>query len=424
MNRSRKIHVGLAITPVIVALFLRLFVIFHYGPNVSIHSDDMGYLRSAEWLLQDGTYSYYTPNAPTVHMLPGMTFILAAVIGIFGHGSAGLYVAKVLFACIGTAGIVGAYKAVEHIWNRWAALLVGLFMAVYVPGVEVDTLFLTEPPFMAAFAWTIYFLVKAADSHKLRHIAAASVLFMVSVYFRPNVLLWAVVALIYLLIKRYPAMLLLRHGAVAIAIVLICIAPWWIRNAIVFHQFIPLTDDAANPLLLGTFQGLHYPAPYSPSKVEHSILVKHPGLRPQADHELAWFHQQQKIAIYRIRHWHYLHPRDFWQSYLWIKPGILWNRAYYPIRILGVLPSTLKAIQPWLIWISIAGHATALIFAHGRRKEAAMIALSLLYFTGLFSVFFAYERYNVPLMWLMVTGVAGGLWALWDFGRRIRKRWG
>ncbi|MFB5190809.1 ArnT family glycosyltransferase [Alicyclobacillus fastidiosus] len=425
MNRTLRLRNALWIAPVLLAILIRLVVIFYYGPYVSIHSDDAGYLRSAEWLLQSHIYAYYTPDAPTVHMLPGMTFILAGVLAVFGQGALGLYAGKIVFTLIGAFGIVGAYQSVAYVWNRYVALAVALFLAVYVPGIETDTLFLTETPFMAAFAWTVFWLLKVADTHKLRHVVFATLWFMVAMYFRPNLLLWAVVALAYLLMKRYPWRKLVGQGVIAAAVVIACILPWWIRNFLVFHQFIALTDDAANPLLLGTFQGIHFPAPNNPTAVEHHILDVHPNLRPQSMHEIPWFKAQEHAAMYRIREWHRSFPQDFWRSYLWIKPGILWTRAYFPIRMLGILPSTMKAVQPVLLWASLIGHGIALLFARGKRKEVLLVLLTLLYFTVLFAVFFAYERYNVPLMWLMFSGVPSGVYGLieatkWLAGGRRR----
>lgn len=409
---ARRTSLSLMMVPVVIAIGIRLAVIVHYGPYVSLHSDDAGYYRSAVWLLKYGTFSYYTHLKPTVHMMPGITLLLAAIIGLFGKGVVGLYIGKIVFSVIGVLGIIGAFKVVEHIWNRWVACVIALALAVYPPMVEVDTLFLTEAVFMASFAWTVYYLLKTAESHRLRDVVIASVFFMISMYFRPNVLLWAVVGLVYLLMKRYPIRLLSRHAGVAIVICILFMLPWWIRNEVVFHHFIALTDDSSNPLLLGTFQGLEIPRPTSELFVEHQILSQHPNLRPQAMHEIPWFQAERHAAVYRIRQWHHDNPGAFWQSYLSVKPGILWLRAYFPIRILGVLPETMKLVQPWIIWVSLIGHGVALLLGRGHRREMLMVLLSLLYFTALFSVFFAYERYNVPIEWMMMLGVPAGLWAL------------
>lgn len=424
MTHRTTLNRWLLIAPLGLALVIRLFVIFYYGPNVSIHSDDMGYYHSAEWLLQYGIYAYYTPLKPTVHMLPGMTLLLAGVIAVFGKGVVGLYVGKIVFTLIGVFGIFGVFKSVEYMFNRSAAFVVALFLAIYIPSILTDTLFLTEPPFMAAFAWAIYYVFKAADSHRLRHMVGAALFFMTAVYFRPNVILWVIVVLFYFIVKRYPFKKLVGHVGVVAGIAIVCLLPWWIRNELVFHHFIALTDDAANPLLLGTFQGLHYPYPYNQLADEHRILAEHPNLRPQQMHEIAWFKAQQHEAVARIKKWHHEHPGAFWESYLWLKPTVLWHRGYEPIPILGIRPNVMNQIQPWILWFSLSGHIVALFLAKGKRLQLMFFALTLLYFTGIFSIFFAYERYNEPIMWLMFTGVPAGVWAIWRLVVRGRLEGG
>lgn len=409
-NRNRT-SVVLMIIVTLVALIPRLLVLVHYGPRITIHSDDAGYFRSAVWLLKYGTFSYYTPLKPTVHMMPGITLLLAAVIGLFGKGTVGLYIGKLLFTLIGVTSVLGVYKVGERMWNPWVGAVTALGFALYVPNIEVDSLFLTEPLFAATFAWSVYYILKAADTHRLRDIVYASIFFMLAMYVRPNVLLWAVIALIYLLMKRYPSKQLLQHTGVALAIFVVCMLPWWIRNEVVFHHFIALTDDSSNPLLSGTLEGVGFPPPNSEVVIEHQILRQHPALHPQAMHEIPWFAAERHAAVYRMRLWFHQHPRDFFLSYLWLKPGILWLRAYFPIRMLGVVHATLQVIQPWIIWVSLIGHGLAMLFGRGRRKEWLMVWLTLLYFTALFSLFFAYERYNVPIIWLMMMGVPAGLWA-------------
>ncbi|WP_067625570.1 glycosyltransferase family 39 protein [Alicyclobacillus acidiphilus] len=406
----------------VIALVPRLVVIVHYGPQMTLHSDDQGYYQSAVWLLDKGTYSFYTPLKPTVHMMPGIVLLLAGIIAVFGKGTLGLYVGKLTFAIIGSLGIVGAFRAIERIANRYVAFVVALALAFYPPSILVDSLFLTEPLFMAAFAWTVYYLLKLAETRKLSDLVALSVFFMLAMYLRPNVLLWAVVGLVYLLTKRYPTGLLARHGAMAIGIFIVFMLPWWIRNEIVFHQFIPLTDDSWNPFLLGTFQGEGFPPPQNEGAVEHQLLAQNPQLRPQKMHELQWFLAERHAAVYRIRLWYHKHPGEFWLSYLWLKPKIIWYKAYYPLRILGVHPALMKLVQHWLIWISLIGHAVAILFGKGRRLELLMVLLTLLYFTAIFSVFFAFERYNVPIEWLMLMGGPAGLWALIRAARGGRGR--
>src|SRR5579875_1972916 len=229
--RKAKAHSRAWMWIAAVALVPRLLVIFTYGPHMSLHSDDAGYYRSAVWFLQSGTLSYYTPEKPTLHMMPGITFLLAAI--------------------------------------------VALSIALYPPSVEIDTLFLTEPLFTATFAWAFYYLLKLEETKALRDLVWLSIFFMLAMYVRPNVALWAVIGILYLAAKRYPRRLLVRHAGIAAAIGIAFMLPWWVRNEVVFHKFVLLTDDSWNPLLLGTFQGQGYPLPANEGAVEHQLLREH-----------------------------------------------------------------------------------------------------------------------------------------------------
>ncbi|KRW92276.1 hypothetical protein SD51_04345 [Alicyclobacillus tengchongensis] len=409
--RKAKAHARAWMWIAAVALVSRLLVIFTYGPHMSLHSDDAGYYRSAVWFLQSGTLSYYTPEKPTLHMMPGITFLLAAIIALFGQGALGLYVGKIVFALIGTAGVVGIYKTVGKITSPAFAAIVALAIALYPPSVEIDTLFLTEPLFTATFAWAFYYLLKLEETKALRDLVWLSIFFMLAMYVRPNVALWAVIGILYLAAKRYPRRLLVRHAGIAAAIGIAFMLPWWVRNELVFHKFVLLTDDSWNPLLPGTFQGQGYPPPANEGAVEHQLLREHPNLRPQRLHELPWFALEKQVAIQRIREWLKTNPQSFWHTYLWVKPQILWLRAYLPIPIFGMKGVQLFSLQRWLVYVSIIGHVVAMLFAKGRRLQLLLVWVSLLYFTLLFCVFFAFERYNVPIEWLMLMGAPAGLWA-------------
>src|SRR5579875_2563464 len=79
----------------VFALAIRVYAIVDYGLGLNLHSDDAGYVQSAKWLLEYGTYSYYAPRVPTLHMMPGITYFLALFFAVFGSGTLGLYAAKI-----------------------------------------------------------------------------------------------------------------------------------------------------------------------------------------------------------------------------------------------------------------------------------------------------------------------------------------
>ena len=52
----------------------------------------------------------------------------------------------------------------------------------------------------------------------------------------------------------------MRPPLVLVCALLVFVIPWSVRNYRIFHQFIPITNGAANPTLLGTYQGATAPA--------------------------------------------------------------------------------------------------------------------------------------------------------------------
>lgn len=413
-RRTRK----LAVAIVAIAFLIRALTIFYYGPHVSLHSDDMGYWQSALWLLQTGVYSYYAPYVPTIHMMPGITYLLVLIIKLFGTGSTALYAGKLVMSIIGAAGVIAVYLIGTRVWSPWVGAIGALILAFYLPSIETDTLFLTEPPFMTAFLYMLYFIIRASQEHKASMVYLATVMYVICIYFRPTVALYPVVILLYLLMCRYPLRALLRQAAGAAAIVVVLLSPWWIRNFRLYHKFVPFTDGTGNPLLLGTYQGRGYPGP-SLQSVLNQIVEEHPWLSPVNYHADQFVKYQQQAAEERIRLWHEQNPGAFWDSYLHLKPFLFWSDPYYPLTLFKVHLGFVEGMQVTLVIAGLVGLGIALLLLRGSRRETAFFALTLLYFTALYAIFFVYGRYNEPFMPLMFLGIGAGLYTVAMGAKRL-----
>lgn len=405
----------------LIALAIRITVIAKYGLSLNLHSDDAGYTRSAIWLLSHHVYAFYAPNYPTLHMMPGIVVMLAGVFSVFGTGGAGIIAAKVLMTFIGVASIWGVYLVGKQLWSRGVGLWAAALAAVYVPGIEVDTLQMTETPSFLSNTFTFYYIVRAANERKGRYIVFAAIFYVIGVYFRPTNLLWPVVAALYLFVRRYPLIKLVKSVLVSLVLVAVCLSPWWIRNEHTFHHFIPLTDDTSNPLLLGTFQGPGYPGvgPYQADPYIQKLLDQHPELQPTSEHELEWMYVQKSAAKQRIQYWIKNSPQTFIHTYVVLKPKVLWNKAFYLLQILHVKRSFLDALQPVLVVGGLLGYLVALLFGRKRRWEVLFMLATFGYYTSLYSYYYVYSRYNEPLMPFMMMGIPFGIAVLW---RRIRGR--
>ncbi|MCL6454244.1 MAG: glycosyltransferase family 39 protein [Alicyclobacillus sp.] len=396
----------------VLALVIRFAVIWHYGLQLTLHSDDQGYTDSARWLLTRGVYSYYTPEHPTLHMMPGITLLLAGVFSVFGTGAAGVVAAKVVMSCIGVVGIWGLYLTARTAFRPWVGVVAALLAAVYIPGVETDVLLLTETPFFAASMFLLYFLVRAGREHRPLHLYLATLFYVVCLYFRPTISAYLVVAWAYLLVRRFPPRKLLRHGVLSVVMVALLLSPWWVRNEWTFHHFVPLTDGTGNPLLLGTFQGQHYPPPGNADLEITLLKAQHPDLRPTADHEVPWMTLQTQVAKQRMKAWYAENPRAFLHAYLVFKPILLWSKPFYTLKILHLSPKLVLAWHRVALWAGFIGWLVALAFGRKRRWTTLLVLATFLYYTALYSVYFVYSRYSEPLMPLVMLGLPVGVWAL------------
>lgn len=126
--RSHLVVIGVVLA---IALVLRFMVMAVHGVDFTLHSDDEGYIRSAKTLIATGKLTYHRPDEPTVYIMPGISFFLAAFFVVFGKGTGGLLAAKVANILIGVTGVFGLYLIGREIWNHVAGVIAAFLMAVY-----------------------------------------------------------------------------------------------------------------------------------------------------------------------------------------------------------------------------------------------------------------------------------------------------
>jgi 4-amino-4-deoxy-L-arabinose transferase-like glycosyltransferase len=398
----------------VLALAIRLYTLDTYGLKLTINSDDQGYIHSAIRLVETGQLTYRGPREPahfetepTVKIMPGQPVLLASVFLVFGTGTVGLYATKVVMILIGLAGIYGIYLLGRYIWGEGAGLIGAFLLAISIQHIVTDTLLLTETPFMTSLIYMVYFSVRLAHERKAWHFYALMFFYIAALMFRATVALYPVILLVYLLLKKYPFALMKKQVGIAAIIMLIVLMPWWVRNYIHYQKFIPLTAGEGHPLLMGTYQGEGYPNKETLDQAFARINKQHEGK------ELFVIIEAQKaLAKERMAAWWKADRESFIRSYGWLKPKLLWKDDFYWIEVFDIKRTTVKMIQPYLVWAGMIGWLVALVFSSKGRAEVLFIALFLLYFTALYSVYFVFGRYNTSEMPFMFLGTGAGLFAL------------
>ncbi len=393
-----------------IGFSLRLGVIVKYGSDLSLNSDDMGYVRSALKLLETGMLTYHDPGMPTVHIMPGQSILLASIFLLFGKGSFGVLMGKLIFILIATFNIFLVYKIGKLMGNRFIGLLSAAALAVFIPQILTDNLFITEAPFMLALFLLIYFSIKLANEpSNWKYFFVLMSSYLAVVMFKATFALYPILLLLYFVLKKYPIKIGLKQFAVAAIMLLVVLGPWWARNYVQFGEFIPLTGGGGNPLLLGSYQGAgsNYGEPYS------EIMRKN---KEEYKNDNAYYRvlAQNEIAKERISIWWNDDKESFLESYLTIKPIEQWDTQFYWIEIYGFSKSLINDIQEHIVEWALYS-LVAIFFVRHRWREYVLLIGIVVYNTVLNSIFFAFPRYNQPLMFILFIMIATAIYLLYQF---------
>jgi 4-amino-4-deoxy-L-arabinose transferase-like glycosyltransferase len=250
----------------IVVLALGVRVGYVAGtPGYHPHHDDQKYDALAIAVSRTGAYPDIA-GASTAYRPPGFTYFLAGVYAVSGTGSHRVTAARGAQALLGVLlvaliGLVGL-----QLFGTGAALWSMGLAAIYPPLVTAGTSLLSEPLAAVLLVAAIASVLAWRRRRRWWLLVLAGVLAGLLTLTRSN----GIVALPGLALGLWPGRLRISWRAVAapaamLGIALCVVLPWTVRNAVVMHAFIPVSDEAGTTLA-GTYNAVsdHYrPAPAS-----------------------------------------------------------------------------------------------------------------------------------------------------------------
>ncbi|MFC9775432.1 ArnT family glycosyltransferase [Paenibacillus chitinolyticus] len=251
MGASRLWKKMLIVFILALALGLRLFYVLgeQYEP---VEYDQKNYTTMAVQMLEKGIYGYNEAKSNTL-VTPGFPVFLAAILAVFGYTDIErtFMVVRVLQVFISLGAVWYIYKIGLRLFNRTTGLIAAFFASVYGTFIVVNSLILTEVIFLTSFMALIYYQVKIVQENRTRDHLLAGLLLALVVLIRPNTLVVAPVPYVFLWFQhKKPYFKEISFGVLAFALGML---PWWIRNAITFHEIIFISKGGAgNPLLGGT----------------------------------------------------------------------------------------------------------------------------------------------------------------------------
>lgn len=309
---------------------------FHIGAGVVGDSDDVAYIRSGIVFANTGVLSVWS-DYPTAKIMPGMPVLCGIFSLIFGEGEAYINALRCCMIAFGCASVYVFYKCCCVVLPKWY----GIFAAAsfLLPNwAWSDNNILTEAPYLLFYLLTFYYTLRLGETDEPRRcdVAGYVLSFMLALMFRPNILTMPLFTAVYLLLfKKRRARTLVRPALVLVCALLVFVIPWSVRNYRIFHQFIPITNGAANPTLLGTYQGATAPTDdeldyetnvYAVIREKYSEYYDENGVLTDLSAGEMLSEATDKLKTeYRLREWWKRDPKGLIWAYLASKPACMLN---------------------------------------------------------------------------------------------------
>jgi 4-amino-4-deoxy-L-arabinose transferase-like glycosyltransferase len=301
----------IALLAIIVALAVAVRAAWIAYANVSPldgrFDDTVFYFTSAKSLAHDFTFrdnfGRYSARWP-----PGYPLVLSSVFATIGTH---LLAAKALNVAISAATVVLTYVLGARAFGVRAGMLAALLLALAPGHAYFSTLVVTEVLFVFGFlaivALLIWWTIGVERSSWLRLLAlgvatGCLALVRVEAVFLPAAfaLLWKVA-----LPGWRPA---LRYSAVFAFGFVLALTPWTVRNALRFHEFLPLRDNSQSALanaLDGNYLDRpdRFSAPAPPIRETAGYMARHPWeVVPLEIDKLRYLYRNDSDAIEWLQH--------------------------------------------------------------------------------------------------------------------------
>ena len=407
-KRAIKIVLALACS---VFFLVCMYSIVKYGNATLLGSlekpdnDDVKFIRSAWILAETGTYVYHNPPSPTVFMMPGLSFTLAALTHVFGKFGA-LTALRIIQAVLQTLSLLLVFFIGRKVFNSKvgaAALIINVF---YFADVWVSNLVLTETFFKFFVLNLVYLSIFAIQGKKTKYYIAAAIAWGLATLFRPTIATYPVVILIVWLLRKYSFKDILKYSAISAVIFFVILSPWWIRNYQVFHRFIPLTLATGNPMLQGTY--INYDQSSRGTDGLNYNQFKYP-----ADTEIDNNAVEMEIAKYRLKN---LVPKQPLAFVYWYTVGKTFSQINFPFYWISILGINVGAVAAYHAFVLVfAAFGIVVYFRDKKRSRMGTLLIATIgYFIGVYLPFYAFGRYFYPAMPFVFIFAAAGVIKLFE----------
>jgi hypothetical protein len=321
---------------------------------------------------------------------PLYPYFIAILHRVFGTLAGILWVQ----AALGALLVPALGRAGRIAFGAKVGLVAAALAAVYPDFVWFSVHFWSETLFVVLLWWALEQVLRADESGSLTASAAAGVLFGLTTLTRELALYLAPLAALWLLRGRLlggrwaPRPGAVARAAVFVSCLIATLAPWAIRNAIVFHAFIPVSTMGASNLWQGNVPITHLEV--------HATLADagDPVERDRLARKLAWeaIRAQQPLWIFeKLRG----QMPEFWKADSEILDHYVGRRSCGALAPSAALALEVLVVGPYvvLLGLSLVGLARLRVGA-----GAVLLLVMLAAYNLAHVVAYATPRFRLPFL--------------------------
>lgn len=381
----------------------------YLGSLEKFNDDDVKYVRSAWTLVENNILIYKYPTQSTVFMMPGMSFLLALFVLVFGKFS-GLIAFRVFQVILQTISLILIFHIAKKVFNRKVAVLAVFLDALYIPEIWVTNLILTEVTFKFLLLCLIYLSGQAIQKRRASAYVWVGVAWSLATLFRPTIALFVGILPILWWYSKYSLKEATKYSLVISVVFISLMSPWWIRNYKVFHTFIPLTLASGNPMLQGTYIG-------GDKSGDATDGIDYSAYYNYSDNEIEVDRMEKALAIERLKT---LVPRNPLGYLYWYTIGKTFYQWYVPF-LLNNLDYSFIVVATGFHWLLLIGFIAGLVKLRFRQQNNwfILILLVVAYFNCMHLPFISYARYMYPVVPLMIIISAYGFLNMFEYRHNI-----
>lgn len=384
MDNKKRTYLILGIF-ILLSLVIKLTMIFKYGNKLTLASDDLNYIESAVFLLKKKMFFFHNYNEPTVFVMPGYPFFLATVFSVFGYGTAGIQMARILQALISCIAILMVFLIARKLFNRRVALFSAFLVAFYLPNIVTTGYLLTETLFTALLYVLLYYSMIFSDRPSVGKFLALGVIWAAAVMLRPTIAPYPALLFFYLFVyKKMKVKDLVKYGIIMAVSFIVIFLPWWIRNYNEYERFIPLAASSGNPMLQGTYVNYNQ----TPENIVYYKLGKNAIETNETEVEVAKARIKQEFK------------KDFWGYLKWFTIGktkLFWGTVFYWREFFSISQKYVVNYHYFLLF----GFLGIFICIFKNPSKFILPVTLILLFNVVHCIYMAFDRYAFPLIPLL-----------------------